>query len=144
MFKIKNKGSRTNINVVITFSVVITNKFHPFFLCSVVTSEHVFVCKNSWCIHGGIRERSLLYLHGMYTYLYTYMYIYINYKHIYIYIYISAVFLLLTLSIYWFLVYCLTIWAVPFHRLIFIKHFARYVFTFPVIPLMTCVAISHV
>ena len=88
MFKIKNKGSRTNINVVITFSVVITNKFHPFFLCSVVTSEHVFVCKNSWCIHGGIRERSLLYLHGMYTYLYTYMYIYINYKHIYIYIYI--------------------------------------------------------
>ena len=87
MFKIKNKGSRTDINVVITFSVVITNKFHPFFLCSFITSEHVFVCKNSWCIHGGIRERSLSYVHGMYTYLYTYIYIYI-YIHTYIYIYI--------------------------------------------------------
>ena len=94
MFKIKNKGSRTDINVVITFSVVITNKFHPFFLCSFITSEHVFVCKNSWCIHGGIRERSLSYVHGMYTYLYTYIYIYIyihTYIYIYIYVYISCI-----------------------------------------------------
>ena len=63
MFKVKNKGSRTNISVVITFSVVVTNKFHPFFLCSFVTSEHVFVCKNNWCIHGVIREISILHLH---------------------------------------------------------------------------------
>ena len=94
MFKIKNKGSRTDINVVITFSVVITNKFHPFFLCSFITFEHVFVCKNSWCIHRGIRERSLSYVHGMYTYLYTYIYIYVyihTYIYIYIYVYISCV-----------------------------------------------------
>ena len=51
---------------------MITNTFHPFFLCSFVTSEHVFVCKNSWCIHGAIRE---------YIYICIYIYIYI---HIYI------------------------------------------------------------